>query len=88
MAAGFEEYLYQNRFTRPLEFVAGIDDYFLQVANNDRLDCALRVKAAVELGSLNGLKASGRFFHGTQVHLAFEDALERYASRFPPRNEI
>jgi hypothetical protein len=83
MAAGFEQDLYQNRFPRPPEFLSGADDYFMQISNNGTLECPIRVKAAVELGVMTGIKTSGRFSYGLQVHLAFEDALEKYALRFP-----
>jgi hypothetical protein len=87
MASHLEDYLYKNRFPQPPEFVGGIDDYFSQVANDQTVNCALRVKAAVELGTLAGIKTAGRILFGLQLHLAYEDALEAYSRRFPPRDE-
>jgi hypothetical protein len=42
------------------------------------------VKAAIEVGTLNAFAGAGRIQRGLQLHLAFEDALQRYAKRFPP----
>ena len=47
-------------------------------------DCSTRVKAAIEVGTLNAFAGAGRIQRGLQLHLAFEDALQRYAKRFPP----
>jgi hypothetical protein len=87
MASHLENYLYKNRFPQPPEFVGGIDDYFSQVANDQSIQCALRVKAAIELGTLAGIKTAGRISMGMQLHFAYEDALEEYSRRFPPRDE-
>ena len=48
---------------------------------------ALRVKAAIELGTMAGIKTAGRHSMGMQLHLAYEDALEEFSRRFPPRDE-
>jgi hypothetical protein len=71
-------------FPAPPEYVGGVDEYLGQIANSEQCDCPTRVKAAVEVGTLYGLKLAGRMQRSLQVHLAFEDALERYARRFPP----
>lgn len=83
MAVSFEQYLHQNRFPQPPEYLSGAADYFLQISNDNAVTCSTRVKAAIEVGMMNGIKASGRFSLGMQVHLAFEDALEKYSHRFP-----
>jgi hypothetical protein len=71
-------------FPAPPEYVGGVHEYLGQIANSEQCDCPTRVKAAVEVGTLYGLKLAGRMQRSLQVHLAFEDALERYARRFPP----
>jgi hypothetical protein len=83
LTAHLEDYLVKNRFPPPPEFVGGIDDYLEQVANG-QYDCPTRVKAAIELGTLKGFGGAGRIQLGLQTHLAYEDALQRYARRFPP----
>lgn len=87
LATHLEDYLYKNRFPRPPDYVAGIDDYLTQVSNDAKIIPALRVKAAIELGTMGGIKTAGRLSMGLQMHLAFEDALETYSRRFPPRDE-
>jgi hypothetical protein len=47
----------------------------------------VRVAAAIEVGTLNGVKLAGKYSMGFQLQLAFEDALERYAKRLPPAPE-
>jgi hypothetical protein len=76
MATLFEDFLYKNRFPQPPEYVGGIGDYFSQVANDSKMHPALRVKAAIELGTMAGIKTAGRYSMGMQLHLAYEDALE------------
>jgi hypothetical protein len=87
MSEHLGDYLVQNRFPAPPQYVGGIDDYFDQVANSEQCDCPTRVKAAIELGTFVGLKLAGRMQLGLQLHLAYEDALERYARRFPPPDD-
>ena len=87
LASHLEDFLYKNRFPQPPEFVGDIDDYLSQVANNQMVQCALRVKAAIELGTMVGIKTAGRYSLLMQLHYAFEDALEEYSRRFPPRND-
>jgi hypothetical protein len=41
----------------------------------------VRLKAAIELGTMAGIKTAGRYSLGMQLHLAFEDALEQYAAK-------
>jgi hypothetical protein len=87
MAAHLEDYLYKNRYPHPPEFIVGVDDYFMTISNDNTLPPALRVKAAVELGIMTGIKASGRVAHLMQLAMCYEIALERYSLRFPPRDE-
>jgi hypothetical protein len=84
MSAFMEDYLVQNRFPAPPQYVSDIDDYFGQIANGEQYDCQTRVKAAIEMGTLNGIKVAGRIQFGLQAKFALEDALMRYARRFPP----
>jgi hypothetical protein len=87
LATLFEDFLYKNRFPQPPEYVGGIDDFFSQVANDSKMHPTVRVKAAIELGTMAGIKTAGRYSLGMQLHLAYEDALEEYSRRFPPRDE-
>ena len=71
----------------PPEIVDEIDDYLSQISNNNKMHPAMRVKAATELGSMAGIRTAGRISMALQLHFAFEDALEEYSRRFPPRDE-
>jgi hypothetical protein len=82
-----EEYLFKNQFPQPPEYVGGVENYLSEIADDKALHPALRVKAAAELGSLNGIKAAGQWTVALQTSIAFEDALVRYSKRFPPRLE-
>jgi hypothetical protein len=59
----------------------------LQVSNDNKIHPTLRVKAATDLGTMAGIKVAGCYSMGLQLHLAYEDALEEYSRRFPPRDE-
>jgi hypothetical protein len=87
MSAHMENFLLQSRFPRPPEYVGGITDYLAKVANDRKADAKVRIAAATEVGTLNGVKLAGKHSLGAQLHFAFEDALEKYAKRFPPRDE-
>jgi hypothetical protein len=87
MARAIEDTLYQSRYPRPPEFVGGIDDYLSQISKDSKIHPMLRVKAATDLGTMAGIKIAGRLSMGMQLHLAYEDALEEYSRRFPPRND-
>jgi hypothetical protein len=84
MSAHVEDYLVQNSFPAPPQYVSDIDDYLGQIANGEQYDCPTRVKAAIEAGTLAGVRLAGRIQFGLQLKFAFEDALMRYARRFPP----
>jgi hypothetical protein len=77
MAAHLEDFLYKNKFPQPPEFVTDIDDYLSRAAEDAKLHCATRVKAATELGTLVGIKASGRLLYRWQLNIAYEDALQK-----------
>jgi hypothetical protein len=64
-----------------------IDEYFAQIADDNRAPPALRVKAAIERGTLAGVRMSDNALYAMQIGTAFEAALQLYAGRFPPRQE-
>jgi len=80
-----ENFLYQNRFPRPPEYINGIDDYLSKIANDGKTAPPMRVKAASELGSLAGISLSGNGIFLMQLRIAYEAALSKYELRFPPR---
>jgi hypothetical protein len=87
MARAIEDTLYKSRYPQPPEYVGGIEDYLSQVSNDSKIHPSLRTKAATDLGTMAGIKIAGRLSMGMQLHLAYEDALEEYSRRFPPRDD-
>jgi hypothetical protein len=87
MANHLEDFLYKNQFPQPPEIVDGIDGYLAEISNDNKIHPAMRVKAATELGTMAGIRTAGRISMALQLHFAFEDALEEYSRRFPPRLE-
>ncbi len=79
-----ENYLFQNRYPRPQQFLNDTTDYFNQIAEAEQLPCALRIKAAVELGVMQGMKTAGRYQRLMQLNIAYDSALQLYARRFGP----
>jgi hypothetical protein len=80
-----EDYLYKQRFPRPPDFIGGVDDYFAGVADDSKVHPQIRVKAAVELGTLAGIKAAGNYLMLMQLTMCYERALQIYERRFAPR---
>jgi hypothetical protein len=80
-----EDYLYKQRFPRPPDFIGGIDDYFAGVADDSKVHPQIRAKAAVELGTLAGIKAAGNYLMFMQLTMCYERALQNYERRFAPR---
>jgi hypothetical protein len=79
MATQLENFFIDSRFPVPSEYAADLDDYLGEISNNEEAAPATRVKAAHELGTLNGLKTAGRFSMILQLNSAAGVALKRYA---------
>ena len=79
MAEPLENSFIDSRFPPPSKYATDLDDYFSEISNNEGLDPTTRVKAAHELGTLNGLKIARRFSMILQINSAAETALKRYA---------
>jgi hypothetical protein len=78
-AAYFESWFIDNRFPVLDEYTTDLDDYLSEISNNEALDAPTRVKAAYDLGTLNGLKIAGKGSLILQMHSAGGVALKRYA---------
>jgi hypothetical protein len=79
MAEQLENSFIDSRFPPPSKYATDLDDYFSEISNNEGLDPTTRVKAAHELGTLNGLKIARRFSMILRINSAAETALKRYA---------
>lgn len=89
MIAYLENWFIDSRFPVPSEYTTDLDDYLSEISDNEALDATTRVKAAHELGTLNGYKVLGRISMLLRINLASKIALKRYARRIdkssPPR---
>jgi hypothetical protein len=79
MAVIWENFFIDSHFPAPGEYTIDLDDYFSEISNDEELDPTTRVKAAFELGTLNGLKAGRRFSLLLQLNSAARIAFKRYA---------
>ena len=61
MAEFLENSFIEDQFPTPVDFPTDIDEYLGGIAHNVKLDASTRVKAAGQIGELEGLKAGGRF---------------------------
>jgi hypothetical protein len=75
------EFLRKNRFPEPDEYLHDVDTYFKSVMDNARLPCDQRIKAAIELTTSQCIAK----FHKIRIAMAWENAIERYKQKFPPR---
>jgi hypothetical protein len=82
MAANLENFFIDGRFPAPSKYTTDLDDYFSEISDNEKLDPATRVKAAFELGTLNGLKTARRFSMILQLNSAAAIALKRYGAQY------
>jgi hypothetical protein len=87
MTQGIEDALYRGRYPQPPEFIGSVEDYLVSVTNDAQVHALVRVKAASDLGMMAGLKLGARYSLGIQLNMAYEDALQAYARRFPPRQD-
>jgi hypothetical protein len=87
MSGHLEDGLVEGRFPRPPPYIDGATGYLSGIANDKKEDAKKRVAAAVELGTLNGIKTAGKYSLALQLQVAYEDAIEKYSKRFPPRQE-
>ena len=87
MTEHLETFLLQNRFPRPPKYVSDITEYLGAVANDRQEGAKVRVAAATELGTFEGIKLAGKYSLGLMLFMAYEDALQKYAKRFPPKPE-
>jgi hypothetical protein len=84
MARKFEKFLSESKFPPPERYVTTLEDYLVQLMNNELIECPLRVKAAFELGTLNGFKTTGNASLVFKIHMASKLAIQRYA-RYAPQ---
>jgi hypothetical protein len=83
MSSHMENFFVQEDFPKPPDYMSGPDEYFSGITNDEEQDCATRVKAAQELGTLSGITVAQQHQFAMQLRMATEDAIQRYAKRPP-----
>ncbi len=78
-------FLTENKFPEPQEYVASVETYFINIANDESLTTTLRLAAAAEVGSLNYAKENGTSREYTQLCTMMEDTLTLYKNQFAER---
>lgn len=81
VAAHLEKWFIDSHLPVPSKYATDLDDYLSEVSNNEALDANTRVKAAHELGTLNGYKGVRKISLLLQINLASKIAMKRYARR-------
>jgi hypothetical protein len=61
--------------------MSGPDEYLSGIADDEALDCGLRIKAARELGTIVGITVAQQHQLAIQLRMATEDAIQRHAKR-------
>lgn len=77
------DYLKKNQYPEPDDYLDSPEAYFLSVSNDEELPTTLRIKAAIELGSIASLAPNGYVQHSMRLALGTEDAIEEYKKTFP-----
>jgi hypothetical protein len=74
-----ENWLIDSRFPVPNKYTTNFRDYLSEVTSNEELEAVTRIKAARELGVLEGLRVAQRFSTIFQLNYTGVLALKRYA---------
>jgi hypothetical protein len=78
----YSDLLTFNRFPEPGDYLRDADVYFANTMDDKSLPCALRMKAAIELASIDAAKRLGFGLLTISMHMAAEDAIEQYKRTF------
>ena len=84
MSSHVEDFLVQEDFPRPPDYMSGPDEYFSGIADDEAQDCGIRIKAARELATIVGVTIAQQHQLAIQLRMATEDAIQRYAKRPRP----
>lgn len=72
------DFLIENKFPEPEDYVESVEAYFVSIADNASLSTNLRMAAASEVGSLNYAKETGKIHEYMRLCSMMEDALAAY----------
>jgi hypothetical protein len=78
ITARMEDHLRQDFYPHDSLFVGDAEFYFQNILDSDSLPCALRVKAAANLGFIDALRRSGQATLLMQTLISLNGALDRY----------
>jgi hypothetical protein len=68
-----------SHFPPPDKYTTDFDDYLSGISDNEAVDTQTRLKAAHELGALNGFKGARKLTMLFQINSAAQIAMKRYA---------
>ena len=69
------DYLVENKFPSPPEFVSSAEDYFEKVSDDQEVEVGVRLKAAAQLGEMRFARIGGNFQGFIRLSMILEDAL-------------
>lgn len=76
-----------NNYPEPDELEVSVQDYFLKIANNEKLPTDVRIKAGAEYGTFHSPIFSGNMQNTLRLNMAYETALEMYKKQFADKNQ-
>lgn len=78
-------FLRTNSFPMPDTYYQSANDYFLQIASDEKLPMMVRLVAAKEVGAIGALSSSGQMQLALRVAMALEEAIREYGKEAPAR---
>ena len=79
------DYLRSNGYPEPNDYQEDVESYLSDVMGNEEQPVDVRLKAAIEIGSLSMLAAYRHMSQLMKTHLAYEEAIRQYKRTFPPK---
>lgn len=76
------DFLVENKFPKPANYVDSAEMYFDDVAADEEVDIEIRLKAAIEIGTINYLRHSMKVQELLYLTLAYDNVIEEYHRRF------
>lgn len=80
VAKCLEHWFIESHFPAPDRYTIDFDDYLTEISSNKGLDAEMRIKAAHELGALDGFKGARSYSLLLMSNSAGKIAMKHYAS--------
>lgn len=88
MARFLVDYLRENGYPEPQEYEDSAEGYLARVVDDTKLPMKIRLKAAVELGTLATWRNLWQRGTANRIEIAYEDALVEYKRSFSPGKAV